>query len=317
MADRIECIGHMSGGEAEPNDGSGGPMEVTSGFAEVNGAHLYYEVRGGGPPLVLLHAGIADSRMWDDQVEAFAERYRVIRYDLRGFGKSDLPAGAFSMRDDLFHLLQALGVERGVARAHLVGVSMGGGIAVDFALEHPEMVAALVLVGSSLSGREPSEQFKQLRERIWAAVGEIGEDDARRRVEAPLRLWVDGPSRTPDQVDPRVRERVGTMIAGNLDRPWDKAKSQPLDPPAPARLGEIHAPTLVLVGELDVPDILATADLLVSGAAGPPGASGIPNVRKIVLPGVAHMPNMEQPAEFTRHALAFLEGTDRSIWSAD
>ncbi len=264
-------------------------------FADVNGARLFYEVSGEGPPLVLLHAGIADHRMWDHQVDEFARRYRVIRYDLRGFGKSDLPPGPFSMRDDLYRLLTMLDVDR----AHLVGVSMGGGIAVDFALDHPDMAGALVLVGASLGGRKPSDEYRRLSEATLAAVGG---DETHRRVEAPLRMWVDGPSRTSDQVDPGVRARVKDMIVGNLGRPWDKATPQPLDPPAIARLGEVRAPTLVLVGELDVPDILATADLL---------ASGIPGARKAVLPGVAHMPNMEMPAEFNRAVLAFLEEADR------
>ena len=101
------------------------PTNVETGYAEINGARLYYEVAGAGQPLALLHAGIADSRMWDDQFAVFAERYKVIRYDYRGFGKSSVPPGPYVFRDDLLGLLRHLGI----ARASLIGVSMGGGLA--------------------------------------------------------------------------------------------------------------------------------------------------------------------------------------------
>src|SRR5919112_4353346 len=119
-------------------------MHREIGMAEVNGARIYYEVAGEGEPLVLVHAGIADSRMWEGQVAAFAARYRVVRFDLRGFGKTEMVEGPFSHHEDLRGLLDFLGVER----THLVGCSMGGGAVLDFALEYPERVGDLVLVGS-------------------------------------------------------------------------------------------------------------------------------------------------------------------------
>src|ERR687894_2826224 len=124
-----------------------------SGFAEVNGAALYYETMGAGEPLVLLHAGIADRRMWDRQFEALAERYRVVRFDRRGFGRSPLTDGPYAHHEDLRGLLDGLGIER----ASLVGCSMGGAAAIDFALRYPERVRAMVLVGSAVSGAESDE----------------------------------------------------------------------------------------------------------------------------------------------------------------
>ncbi len=112
------------------------------GVASVNGARLYYEVAGGGFPLVLNHAGLANCRMWDDHIEVFAQHYRVIRWDFRGYGKSPMVPGPFSGRADLQGLLRALGV----GRAHVLGLSLGGRIAIDFALEYPDMVAGLILV---------------------------------------------------------------------------------------------------------------------------------------------------------------------------
>src|SRR5688500_4113635 len=122
-----------------------------TGMADVNGARIYYEVAGEGEPLVLVHAGIADSRMWDGQLTAFADRNRVIRHDMRGFGMSAMVDGPFSHHDDLRGLLDSLDVER----AHLVGCSMGGGAVLDFALGYPQRVVNLVLVGSAVGGFSP------------------------------------------------------------------------------------------------------------------------------------------------------------------
>ena len=117
-------------------------------MAEVNGARLYYEAVGEGEPLVLVHAGIADSRMWEGQLTAFADRYRVIRYDMRGFGMTAMVDGPFSHHEDLRGLFDSLNVER----VHLVGCSMGGGAALDFALEYPQRVGNLVLVDLPWAG---------------------------------------------------------------------------------------------------------------------------------------------------------------------
>ncbi len=163
-------------------------LPTETGFAEVNGARLYYEVAGAGHPLTLIHAGIADHRMWDDQFAAFAARYRVIRYDLRGFGQSTLPPGPFSMVDDLRGLLASLGVER----TYLLGCSMGGGIALDFTLTHPDQVDALILVGSGVSGRESSQGMRDAWAAVDAALDRDGIDAAN---DLEVRMWVDGPNR--------------------------------------------------------------------------------------------------------------------------
>jgi pimeloyl-ACP methyl ester carboxylesterase len=129
----------------------------STGFAEVNGTKLYYEQLGKGRTIVFVHGGLVDSRVWDDQFKEFAKRYRVIRYDLRGFGKSAEPSGPFSPIEDLHSLLAFLKVER----ATVVGGSLGGMIAADFALEYPQTIEALVLVGSGLRGdkRPPDKQM--------------------------------------------------------------------------------------------------------------------------------------------------------------
>jgi 3-oxoadipate enol-lactonase len=263
------------------------------GFAEINGARLYYEVAGTGHPLTLIHAGITDSRMWDDQFALFAEHYRVLRYDVRGFGRSDMPPGPFTMREDLRALLQSFGI----ARTHLLGVSMAGSIAIDFTLDYPELVATLIPVAAGIGGRTQSDFLRERFAEVEAAL-ERGDLDAANELE--LRLWVDGSGRRPDQVDPGVRERVREMNAAILAR--EEANDQGtvanrLDPPALGRLGEIAEPTLVIVGARDVPDLLESAERL---------ATEIPGARKVVLPNVAHLPPMEAPAEFNRLVLDFL-----------
>ena len=259
----------------------------------VDGARLWYEATGRGYPLVLLHAGIADARMWDDQVATLAERYTVVRYDARGFGRSDPPVGSFSPRADLAGLLSALGF----ARAHLVGCSMGGSVALDVALERPDLVSALVVCGASPSGYPRDENLVK----GWRAVDEAFEaGDVAHAVELELQMWVDGPNRGPEAVDPAVREKVREMDAALFAMP-DTGEEQKLDPPAIDRLADIRVPTLVLVGDQDQPSTVAAADLLAERIAG---------ARKAVIEHTAHMPNMERPAEFNRLVLEFLAEVD-------
>ena len=134
-------------------------QHVQTGFAELNGTTLYYEVAGAGHPFVLVHGHLLDRRSWDDQFAVFAGRYRVIRYDQRGFGDSGLitKGESYSDRQDLYALMKFLGIER----AYLMGVSGGGALAIDFTLEHPEMVDALIPVTAGVSGFRPTEEDKQ------------------------------------------------------------------------------------------------------------------------------------------------------------
>ena len=261
-------------------------------MAEVNGARIHHEVAGEGEPLVLVHAGIADSRMWEAQIPAFAERYKVVRYDLRGFGKTEMVAGPFSHHEDLRGLLDFLDVER----THLVGCSMGGGAVLDFALEYPERVGDLVLVGSAIGGFRPD--FGPPRE--WdelVAADEAG--DLERISELEVAMWVDGPERSPEDVPAPIRDLVYEMNlialrteAAELGGEWEP------EPPASDRLHDIHAPTLLMVGDEDQPRVFAAADLL---------EKELPNQRKVVMRGTAHLPNMERPEEFNRLVLEFLK----------
>ena len=268
-------------------------MPRSTGTADVNGATLHYEVAGEGEPLVLVHAGISDSRMWEAQVGAFSSRYRTIRYDLRGFGRSPMVEGPFSHHADLRALLDTLEVDR----ANFVGCSMGGGAVLDFALENPGRVTSLVLVGSAVGGFEfdeaPPKEWDEL-----VAADEAG--DLERVSELEVRMWVDGPRRGPDAVDPSVRDLVREMNLIALENEATQLGEE-LEPevPAASRLSGIQAPTLVIVGDEDRARTLAAADRL---------EEKLPDARKTVMAGTAHLPNMERPGEFNRLVLDFLEG---------
>jgi len=266
-------------------------MHMSTGTAEVNGASIRYEILGEGDPLVLVHAGIADSRMWEPQMEEFARRYRVIRYDARGFGRTPSVAGPYSHHEDLRGLLNHLGIKR----ATFVGCSMGGGVILDFALSYPEAVAAFVLVGSAIGGFNPDvEPPKEWDELV--AADEAG--DLKQISELEVRMWVDGPGQGTSRVETEIRDLVREMnLIALRNEDSELGEAMELEPPAADRLHEIQAPALVIVGDLDQPKIIQGADLL---------SRSIPEVRKVVMPGTAHLPNMERPEEFNRIVLDFL-----------
>ena len=269
--------------------------ELQTGFADVNGTRLYYEVAGTGHPLLLIHGGLVDRRLWDDQFNVFAQHYRVIRFDVRSFGDS-APITAetppYSLEEDLYSLLKFLGIEK----TYVLGLSMGGAIAINFTLMYPEMVDALIPVAMGLSGFEPAEEDKASEAEVDEAMRS---GNVARAVELTLRFWTDGPMRTPEQVNPAVREKVRAMTTRNFERPEDENATQPraLEPPAISRLSEIHVPTLIIFGDQDVRDILKIADIL---------EKEIPGAKKVVIPGTAHHLNMEKPDEFNRIVLDFL-----------
>ena len=266
--------------------------ETQSGYLDVNGGKLYYEVTGSGQPLVFIHAGIAHLRMWDEQVAYFADRYRVIRYDTRGYGKTTTQDVEYSNRADLLALLDHLGVDKAV----VVGCSRGGQIATDFTLEFPDRVAALIPVCAGLGGFEADTSDEDTRLDEMQRLEEIGDYDALAEVE--VQIWVDGFQRTPEQVDPGLRRRVYDMIRANYAHANEGGKPIVLTPPGVERIGSIAVPVLVIITDMDTIYTRAAAEAL---------ANGIPGAQKIVISNSAHVPNMERPDEFNRVVQAFLE----------
>ncbi|MBK8024792.1 MAG: alpha/beta hydrolase [Chloroflexi bacterium] len=263
-----------------------------TGFVETNGARLRCEVAGQGEALVFIHAGIADRSMWDPQVEAFQGQYRVIRYDTRGYGESEtLESVSYSNRADLRALLDTLRVDKAV----LIGCSRGGQIAIDFTLESPERVRALVPVCAGLPGYDythvvPPEEEALFNEAEAAETAAETTGDWARVAEFDVLVWADGVARGGQAPD-AVREKVRQMCEKIYARGDDPGTPIVLDPPAGKRLSEIAVPALVIVGEYDTSHARAAADAMAGGIAG---------ARKVMIRNAAHLPSMEHPALFNQ-----------------
>jgi pimeloyl-ACP methyl ester carboxylesterase len=253
----------------------------------VDGGRLYYEVRGEGPAVLLVHAGLWDRGIWDDQMEPFSEAHTVVRFDLPGFGRSEFPDRPFSVRRQIADLMDFLEIPR----ADVVGCSIGGQISLDFALEYPDRVRGLVLVASGMSGDDTPDDAETTR--VLALADEaFRAGDLERMVDLQLQVWT--PLHTDPDVDRRIRDiAMDNRSVDTLD--WSLA--QRLDPPAAGRLEEVRVPTLVVLGAQDAPVMRAIGEKL---------TAGIPGARKVVMAGADHLPNMRVPEEFNRVVLDFL-----------
>lgn len=266
-----------------------------SGYVDVGGAQLYYEVAGQGHPLVFVHAGICDCRMWEQQFGFFAQYFRVVRYDMRGYGKSTpVSQSDFAHRQDLYYLLRHLGIDH----AYFVGCSMGGSTLIDFALDYPLMVAALVLVGSRPNGfvRESAYVPPQWDD----VVASFKAGNLERASELEVQIWVDGPKRKPGDVPAAIRDLVREMnMIALQNEKREQGINRPLEPAAVRRLEEIRAPVLAIAGELDDPDVVRAAHVM---------RERIHGAQIALMPDTAHVPNMEHPEAFNRLVLDFLQG---------
>lgn len=257
-----------------------------------DGGSLHYEIDGEGPTVTLLHPGLWDMRTWDREFPSLADAgYRVLRYDARGYGRSSRPepGRTYSHVRDLEALLD----ETEVLQTALVGCSMGGGIELDFALEHPERVWALVLVAPALGGFEPTEEEEEWDANAYGPVEEAVEaGDLERALELELRIWT--PLGTDDERGRRIRE----IAFDNVHQlTMDESGKERLDPPAAHRLGELDMPTLILDAEHDPPYHHRIAELL---------AREIIGAHMVVVGGADHVVNLRQPERFDELALPFL-----------
>jgi 3-oxoadipate enol-lactonase len=263
-----------------------------SGFVDVDGGRLYYEVEGSGHPLLLIHGGLGSLRMWDGQAPAFAEHYRVIRYDTRGFGRTETDDVEFRNVDDARAVLDHLDV----SSACVVGTSRGGLIGLDFLLEHPDRVDAFVSVASGVGGfdanlpeeqQPPFEEMNRLWDaKDWEALGEL-----------ETQVWVDGWGQPETRIDPEARETVKGWILENYRAEKAEGKPQSTTPLAAERLEEVRVPVLVLVG---------LADEAQTVAGGLHLAESVPGAKLVEFPGVAHMIHLEEPERVNRLVLEFL-----------
>lgn len=260
-------------------------------FADAVGTRIAYDTVGEGPDLIFLHAGIADRTMWEPQLETFADRYRCTVIDWRGVGETEIGDQPFSRRDDLAAVMNDVGADT----ATLVGCSIGAGLALDFAIERPQRVNKLVLVGVTPTGFDYEDD--PLLEHMWPQIDaaiEAGDFERAGRLEA--RLWVDGPRRDEGASPEWLRDKVVAWSIP-INQVTDWGESLQLDPPAMPRLGEVKAPTLVVVGTED-------AEVVLAGCRAT--AEGIADATLVLLGGTAHLPNLEVPQAFNAALADFL-----------
>jgi pimeloyl-ACP methyl ester carboxylesterase len=259
---------------SNPRDG------LIEGFVNLRNGRLFYETIGDGYPIVLLHDGLVHREVWDEQLSFLANQYKVIRYDRRGYGRSDRPLEDYSNVNDLHFLLDYLKIER----TSLIGGSAGGMIALDFALAYPDMVDSLVLIGSAISGFEISAHMRQ---RGQAAARPLIEED---NFEQTIENWINDPYFVAPQ-NSTARQKFHNLLTSNphnLSDPHWYSFEEPGEP-AIDRLSDIQVPALIVVGEADIPDNHAMSGVL---------QFGIKGSTRVVLPNAGHLAHLEQPEEF-------------------
>ena len=265
---------------------------LNDGFVQLTDTELYYQTAGEGPPLVFVHAGIADSRLWRRQLDTFATRYRVIAYDLRGYGKSDLPPDSFAHYRDLSDLLTALNIDT----ANFVGASMGGATVINFALDQPHRVTSLTLVDPAVGGYEFTDEETIAGWKEATEAYEAGDLERAAAIESDM--WLAGPHRSLDDIDSESRNLVRTMLLRSYELVNREATEAEQNPPAIERLRELTAPVLLVVGKLDTPDMKSIAERL---------EREIPTCRVESVADAAHLPSLERPEEFEKLLGSFLE----------
>lgn len=260
-------------------------IHIDTGYIEVNEGKLFYEIAGTGDNIVLLHDGMVHREIWDEQFLMLAKNYRVTRYDRREFGKSTDPVGRYSHIEDLNQVFTQLNIDKAI----VFGMSAGGGLAIDFTLKYPEKVTGLVLVGAVVGGYgytnhmttrggniKSFEMFSDLQKTIEYFV-----------MDDPYEIY---------RENVKVKERVMKLMMSNLHKPTNVTILPP-DRPAAKYLSEINVPTLVIVGEYDIPDVHAHAGVIHFGISG---------ARREIILNSGHLVPMEQPEAFNTAVLAFI-----------
>ncbi len=275
---------------------------VTTDYIRVTGGRLLVVDEGQGPPIVLLHAGIANLRSWDAMAPYLvAADYRVVRYDQRGFGETTTEAVPFSNRADVIALLDHLGI----GRAALVGNSRGGVIALDTAAEFPDRIVAVVGVGAGLGGYDATATPEEMAAYdAMDALESVEPPDVPAIADAMVRFWVDGLGQPEDRVPSAIREAIRAQQTDILRPDRVNGDPIPLDPPTEARLASLTMPILAVAGALDGSDMTDIARHLEAAA---------PDARAVIWDDVAHMVGMEQPERLANLIVEFLAPLPR--WS--
>jgi len=254
---------------------------------DVEGGKIYYEECGTGDEAVLLaHDGVVNSAVWDKVWPSFCKNFHAVRYDRRGYGRSPAATVLYTETDDMFALLRHLKIRR----AMIVGSSHGGELSIEFTIEHPEMVEQLVLVGAVVHGYPYSDHFLYRGEATWGGSGNPANVSA-----SITRIANDKYLTAPDH--PAARQQIHDLLTASPQDVTHNEMARDVPSSLP-RLHEIHAPTLILVGDADIPDVHAHAGAI---------ETGIPNARRIVVSDAGHLMYLEKPEEFSRIVIGFLQ----------
>jgi 3-oxoadipate enol-lactonase len=262
------------------------PMSPGASFVAVDGGRLYTQECGSGTDaVILIHDGVVHSAVWDDVWPAFCKRFHTIRYDRRGYGRTPEATAWYSETDDISAVLR----HAGVTHATIIGSSHGGQISIDFVLAHPDLVTRLVLVGAVVGGLPYTEHFIALS----AANSELR---ARGDIPGMLMAWSNDRYLVAPGNDAARTKLLSLLQASPQDITHSDQRLEPK--PALPRLGEVHVPTLILVGDADIADVHAHAGAIEAGS---------PRARRIVIRGVGHLMYLEKPDVFTQVVMRFLD----------
>jgi pimeloyl-ACP methyl ester carboxylesterase len=274
------------------NIGESQQISISSGYTNVKDGTLYYEMIGhGDETIVFIHDGLVHREVWDNQFSYFAKNYKVVRYDRRGYGRSPKPETTYSNVEDLHQVFNFLKINKAI----LIGMSAGGGLAIDFTLKHPNKVSSLIVVGAVVSGFSYSDHFLTRGGRLQAA------DYA--NPEKLLKYFV---KEDPYEIAPQnteVKEKLWKLMETypqNIDFSKNRLADQP-ERPAIEFLNEIQVSTLIIIGEFDIPDVFVHAGAI---------ESGIPYAQKVIIQNAGHLVPIEQPKIFNEQISNFLKGTD-------
>jgi pimeloyl-ACP methyl ester carboxylesterase len=266
--------------------------KIISDYLNVDDGQLYYETSGqGDKTVVFIHDGLVHGEIWDNQFLTFAKKFRVIRYDRRGYGRSSKPEKTYSNIEDLHSLLENLKIEKAV----LIGMSAGGGLAIDFTLKYSDKVTSLVVVGAVVSGFTYSDHLLTRGGRLTAAD-----------YTNPEKLLHYLIKEDPYEIAPQntaIKDTLWNLMKAypqNIDFSKN-ALIAPLERQAIGALNEIQVPTFIVIGEYDIPDVFVHAGAI---------ESGIPNAQKVIIRNSAHLVPLEQPEVFNEQVLNFLTGTE-------
>ena len=274
-------------------DGIDSSLAVETGYINVEEGKLFYEMAGTGKCIVLIHDGLIHREVWDEQFLVFAKKYRVVRYDRRGYGKSPNPHALFSDIEDLKQLFAQLKIDNAI----LIGMSSGGGLAIDFTLKYQQNVSALILSGAVVGGYNYSSHMMTRGGRV---------DNLEELLADPQKMiqyfgWEDPYQINPENI--KAKEKCLKLLKAfpiNVD--FEKFNfMKPADRPAIKYLSEINVPTLILVGEYDIPDVHAHSGVI---------DAGIKNSKREIISNSGHLIPLDQPAAFNDAVMNFLRSID-------